>query len=456
MQQEVTSEKNDIFSVSQISTLIQGTLNKNFSNIRVKGEISSLKRHSSGHIYFDLKDEQGSVLNAICWRGTASKIKIQLEHGLEVIAKGSITTYPQRSNYQIIISDVEVEGVGALMKLLEERRQKLLAEGLFDMERKKPLPFLPQVIGVVTSPTGAVIKDILHRIKDRFPCNVILFPVSVQGEGAAQQVSEAIRFFNDINENSSITKPDILIVARGGGSLEDLWAFNEEIVVRAVAESSIPIISAVGHETDTTLIDFAADRRAPTPTAAAEMATPVKSDLITTILDLKKRSFNGIKRYIENFRRVVDALSKGLISPKQVLENYEQRLDDLKERINLSINKSIDQKRRDLANIRLNRGLIEKFLADKIKELSLYKPLLESYSYKNVIQRGYSVLRLSDGSIARSVSQLSAGTVFELELSDGKKNAAILDGGKPVKPTKNQAPAGQKKQKSETTQNSLF
>ena len=272
------------FSVTELSTALKRTVEGGFSHVRVRAEISGLNRAASGHLYLKLKDEK-SVIDGICWRGVADKLSFRPEDGLEVICSGKITIYPARSTYQMVIERMEIAGVGALMALLEERKKKLAAEGLFDQSKKTKLPFIPKVIGVVTSPTGAVIRDILHRLNDRFPRHVIIWPVLVQGDKAAFQIVSAIEGFNKIKEGSANTRPDLLIVARGGGSVEDLWPFNEEIVVRAVAASHIPIISAVGHETDTTLIDFASDLRAPTPTAAAELAVPVLVDLNYTITD---------------------------------------------------------------------------------------------------------------------------------------------------------------------------
>ena len=266
------------YTVTELSFALKKRVETEFARVRVRGEISGLKRHTSGHVYFALKD-QDAVLDAVCWRGSFQNLDLRLQEGMEVIAVGRLTTYPGRSKYQIVVEGMELAGEGALLKLLEERKRKLAAEGLFDEARKKPLPFLPQLIGIVTSPTGAVIQDMLHRLADRFPVSVQMWPVAVQGEGAAAQISCAIRGFNSLS-----LKPDVLIVARGGGSLEDLWAFNEEVVVRAVAESQIPIISAVGHETDVTLIDFVADKRAPTPTAAAEFAVPVRSQMAQNLL----------------------------------------------------------------------------------------------------------------------------------------------------------------------------
>src|SRR5436853_2197507 len=278
-------------TVSELSASLKRTVEDNFGYVRVRGEISGYRGpHTSGHVYFALKDESAKI-DAVIWKTAFGRMRIKPEEGLEVIVSGRLTTYPNRSSYQIVVETLEPAGLGALMALLEERKRKLAAEGLFDEARKQLLPFLPEVIGVITSPTGAVIRDILHRLADRFPRHVIVWPVKVQGEGSAEEVAAAIEGFNALPDGGRIRRPDLLIVARGGGSLEDLWSFNEEIVVRAAAESMIPLISAVGHETDVTLIDFASDRRAPTPTAAAEMAVPVRSELIGQVETCTGRLF---------------------------------------------------------------------------------------------------------------------------------------------------------------------
>src|SRR5690348_14373240 len=278
------------FTVSELSSALKRTVEDSYGHVRVRGEISGFRGpHSSGHCYFALKDENAKI-DAVIWKGTHYRMRFKPQEGLEVIATGKLTTYPGKSSYQIVIDSLEPAGVGALMALLEERKKKLAAEGLFDERRKRPLPWLPAVIGVVTSPTGAVIRDILHRLADRFPRRVLVWPVKVQGDGSAEQIAAAIRGFNALPQAGRVPRPDVLIVARGGGSLEDLWSFNEENVVRAAAESPIPLISAVGHETDITLIDFAADKRAPTPTAAAEMAVPVRSELMAEVESLGRRT----------------------------------------------------------------------------------------------------------------------------------------------------------------------
>ena len=324
------------YTVSELSHALKRTVEGAFERVRVRGEISGFKRHGSGHLYFALKD-MDAVLDAVCWRGQAGKLGLAPEDGMEVICTGRLTTYPGRSKYQIVIDRMELAGQGALLKLLEERRKKLAAEGLFDAARKKKLPYLPDVIGVITSPTGAVIRDILHRLADRFPRHVLVWPVAVQGEGAAAQIAAAIAGFNNLVPGGAVPRPDLLIVARGGGSLEDLWAFNEEIVVRAAAASVIPLISAVGHETDTTLIDHAADLRAPTPTAAAELAVPVRTELLIQTMERGARAMAALGRLIEERRLRVEGLGRGLGDPRRLIESAAQSLDDRGERLRLAM-----------------------------------------------------------------------------------------------------------------------
>ena len=297
------------YSVAELSNALKRSVEDNFGWVRVRGEVSGFKRAASGHLYFALKDDK-AVLDAVCWRGVAGKLGMTPEDGLEVIASGKLTTYPARSRYQLVVQSLEVAGEGALLKLLEDRKKKLATEGLFDEAQRQPLPYLPEIIGVVTSPTGSVIRDILHRIADRFPRRVLVWPVLVQGEKAADQVARAIEGFNALTPGGEVPRPDVIIVARGGGSIEDLWSFNEEIVVRAIAGSTIPTISAVGHETDTTLADFAADVRAPTPTAAAERAVPVKADLAAMLADLGHRQ-RQCRRPARKVRGTGDAVRKG-------------------------------------------------------------------------------------------------------------------------------------------------
>jgi exodeoxyribonuclease VII large subunit len=315
------------FTVSELSSALRRTVEDAYGHVRVRGEISGFRgAHSSGHCYFALKDENAKI-EAVIWKFAHARMRFKPQEGLEVIATGKLTTYPGSSKYQIVIEALEPAGIGALMALMEERKKKLAAEGLFDAGRKRTLPWLPEVIGVVTSPTGAVIRDILHRLQDRFPRRVLVWPVKVQGDGSAEQIAGAIRGFNALPETGRIPRPDLLIVARGGGSLEDLWSFNEEIVVRAAAESLIPLISAVGHETDITLIDFAADKRAPTPTAAAEMAVPVRSELLVEVSALGRRTFVCWQRGQEGRRNELRAAVRALPAAGELLAIPRQRLD---------------------------------------------------------------------------------------------------------------------------------
>src|SRR5215204_3276528 len=319
-------------TVSELSSALKRTLEDAFGYVRVRGELGNVKYHSSGHIYLDLKDDR-ACLTGVIFRSSAARIKVKLEAGLEVVVTGRITTYPGQSKYQIVIETLEPAGLGALMALLEERKRKLAAEGLFEAARKQLLPFLPNVVGVITSPTGAVIRDILHRLADRFPRRVVVWPVKVQGEGSAEQVAAAIHGFNALPDDGRIPRPDLLIVARGGGSLEDLWAFNEEIVARAAAASLIPLIAAVGHETDVTLIDFAADKRAPTPTAAAEMAVPVRAELTMRVAALVSRQVSCWQRGVEHRRKELRSLARALPTAETLLAKPRQELDGLTDRL---------------------------------------------------------------------------------------------------------------------------
>ena len=324
-------------SVSELSAALKRTVEDRFGFVRVRGEISNYRGpHSSGHAYFSLKD-QSARIDAVIWKGVFAKLKIKPQDGLEVVATGKVTTYPGKSTYQIIVEALEPAGIGALMALVEERRRKLAAEGLFDDARKRPLPFLPACIGVVTSPTGAVIRDILHRIAERFPRHVVVWPVRVQGETSAAEIAAAIDGFNALSEHGSLRRPDVIIVARGGGSLEDLWSFNEEIVVRAAARSLAPLIAAVGHETDWTLIDHAADLRAPTPTAAAEKAVPVRTELAAALADLAHRHIDAAQRGLDRRRGELRSLLRALPQAdgifalrRQQLDNFESRLDGVR------------------------------------------------------------------------------------------------------------------------------
>jgi len=338
------------YTVSELSTALKRRIEESFSYVRVRGEISGFKRHSSGHCYLALKDAD-AVLDAVCWRGTALRLTLKPEDGMEVVCTGRLTTFPGRSKYQLVLETMELAGVGALLKLLEERKQRLAAEGLFAEARKRKLPFLPAVIGVFTSPTGAVIRDILHRLAERFPRHVLIWPVAVQGDGAAAQVAAAIAGFNGIVAGGAVPRPDLLIVARGGGSLEDLMPFNEEIVVRAAAASSIPLISAVGHETDTTLIDLASDRRAPTPSAAAEIAVPVRLDLRAEMAAKSGRLSGGLARLFSDRRVRLEGLARGLPDPLALIGAKAQQLDDRSERLGFALTSRLRGWRAEIATL---------------------------------------------------------------------------------------------------------
>jgi len=365
------------YSVSEISNLLKRTVEEKFAYVRVRGEISGFKRHSSGHCYLCLKDEE-AVLDAVIWRMTAQRLGLKPEDGMEVVCTGKLTTYPGRSKYQLVIESVELAGIGALLKLLEDRKKKLEAEGLFAESRKKKLPFLPEIIGVVTSPTGAVIRDILHRLTDRFPRRVLVWPVIVQGEGAAEQVVAAIEGFNRLKTSGAVPRPDLLIVARGGGSLEDLMAFNEEIVVRAAAASAIPLISAVGHETDTTLIDYASDRRAPTPTAAAEMAVPVRLELLAELDAKRMRLMRAWTRSLGEQKTHLAGLARGLPDPASLIAQAEQKLDDRAERLRNGVAQLLRLRREQLntGTARLRPQLLKTELAQLDRRLRELLPRL--------------------------------------------------------------------------------
>lgn len=376
------------YSVSEISFAIKRCVETTFNQVRVKGEIFGAKRADSGHWYLALKDAN-AVLSAVCWKGVANSLNVKIEDGLEVIATGKITTFAGKSSYQMVIERLEIAGTGALLKLLEERKQQFLKEGLFDVSHKKKIPYLPKVIGVVTSASGAVIRDIIHRVRDRFPSHIIVWPTPVQGEGAADKIAAAIKGFNKL-DNTNIPRPDVLIVARGGGSLEDLWPFNEEIVVRAVYDSNIPIISAVGHETDTMLIDYVADVRAPTPTGAAEFAVPVKSELNFQISTIESRNTNAIYRLLKEYKQQIEGLSRGIPNLKQLLLENQQKLDDRTERLKLGMENYFNCKKQKLDVIGLKPYLIHNLLEKQQNTLLSLRTRLESVSIESVLKRGFA------------------------------------------------------------------
>lgn len=427
------------YSVSEVSNAVKRMVEERFGVVRIRGEITGFKLATSGHCYFRLKDD-GAVIDAVCWRGTLGKLPFKPEDGLEVVASGKITTYPGKSSYQIVVDFMEPAGAGALMALLEKRKAQLAAEGLFAPERKKPLPYLPQTIGVITSPTGAVIRDILHRIADRFPVHVIVWPVAVQGEGAAEQIAAAIEGFN------SSLRPDLLIVARGGGSMEDLWAFNEEIVVRAAANSRIPLISAVGHETDTTLIDYAADVRAPTPTAAAEMAVPVRTELLLMIKQLDVRLSQATQRNLAQQNEKLQGLARGLPKPSALLENATQRFDDWSERLQAALPQMIARKEQQLqllANtlrphlllkdiqqqkIRVEelvarlQNALQRALKNKTDQLGNLASLLESMNVSRVLERGFALVRDEAGALVTNAKTAKTKSILQIQFHDGEVN----------------------------------
>jgi exodeoxyribonuclease VII large subunit len=393
------------YTVSEIAGHVKRVVEDTFGFVRVRGEVSQPNVNaSSGHCYLRLKDDK-ATLEAVCWKGTMAKLKHRPEAGMEVIATGRMTTYPGTSKYQLVIESLEPAGVGALMAMLEERKQRLAAEGLFAPERKKPIPYLPQVIGIVTSPTGAVIRDILHRLADRFPRDVLLWPVAVQGQAAAEQVAAAIAGFNAL-----LHKPDVLIVARGGGSIEDLWAFNEEVVVRAVAASTIPIISAVGHETDTTLIDYVSDLRAPTPTGAAEMAVPVREELLSFVETLAARQNSSLRSYLMRQRERIDGLARGLPRPQQLVASMDQTLDGLSERLGFALPRYVQQKFERLNALRLSPHLVQRSIERAEGQVDRLAVMLESLNVLAVLKRGYAIVK-QEGHVVASAAALAPGLV---------------------------------------------
>jgi exodeoxyribonuclease VII large subunit len=465
-------------TVSELAMALKRTIEDSYGYVRVRGELGKVSYHGNGHVYFDLKDDRACIAGVI-WRSTAPRIKLRLEAGLEVLITGRLTTYPGRSQYQIIVETLEPAGLGALMALLEERKQKLAAEGLFDEARKQLLPFLPTVIGVVTSPTGAVIRDILHRLADRFPRRVLLWPVKVQGEGSAAEVAAAIEGFNALPEygtSSLPPRPDLIIVARGGGSLEDLWSFNEEIVVRAAAASFVPLISAVGHETDVTLIDFAADRRAPTPTAAAEMAVPVRAELMVDVDSFARRALASWRRNQEARRSELRSAARALPDADEVLALPRQRLDHaalglrralhanaqihrvgfsrIGTRLSPQLLRTNVERRRErygglalrlragvAANIEVHRTRIARqrdrvtvfaeragramrhLIAVRQARAERGVQLLAAFSYRGVLARGFTLVRDAAGVPLRSAAAVGAGMPIEIEFADGRIGA---------------------------------
>ena len=397
-----TTEK-PILSVTEISLSLKSCVEQIFSDIRVRGEVIGVKKAPSGHTYFSLKDSD-SVLSAVCWRGRDKTTTDSLTDGLEIVCTGKLSTYPGRSNYQMIVEKAEPAGIGALLKLLNDRKIKLEKEGLFEISRKKQIPYLPDIIGVVTSPTGAVIRDIMHRLNERFPRHVLLWPVLVQGEGAAEQITTAINGFNAIPQEGIhtptgfIPRPDLLIVARGGGSFEDLWCFNEENVVRAAAASQIPLISAVGHETDTTLIDYAADLRAPTPTGAAEKAVPVHAELSAYVSEAQERLIDGLYRLLENAQNKLETYSRAMPKLSDIIQSFFEKLEDRSERLKNSINY---------------------YMKSTGNQLDMQSKLLQSYSFNSVLERGFTLILNNNKQILSSKSIAEQEENLNIRFCDG-------------------------------------
>lgn len=443
-------------TVSELSGQVKRLVEDSFGRVRVRGELGRVSRPASGHVYFDVKDDK-AVLSGVMWKGTVQKLAMQPEQGLEVVVTGKLTTFAGQSRYQMVVEAMEPAGEGALMALLEARKKQLAAEGLFDAARKQPIPYLPETIGVITSPSGAVIRDILHRLADRFPRHVLVWPVRVQGESCAEEVAKAIAGFNalpkEVTSAGTIKRPDVLIVARGGGSLEDLWGFNEEIVARTAAQSDIPLISAVGHETDTTLIDFAADRRAPTPTAAAEMAVPVRADLMAQINDFETRLLRAETRRVEQARNHLYGLARGLPKLEDMLALPAQRLDAVAQRLGGGLQANINKQSARLANsaARLTPAALQtrlRFAAERLGTLmaragrqmqttidkqqaglAALSRQLRLLSYENVLERGFALVLDETGKPLRAAAQANPGSLLDIRLAAEQRVAARVESG---------------------------
>ena len=413
-------------SVSELSAALKRSVEDRFGHVRVRGEISGFKRAASGHIYFSLKDENAR-LDAVMWKGGAARLPFAPEDGLEVVATGKLSTYAGRSSYQIVVENLEVAGEGAMMLLFEKLKARLAAEGLFEPSRKKSLPSLPRVIGVVTSPTGAVIRDILHRLADRFPTHVIVWPVLVQGETAAPQIAAAINGFSAMASGGSVEKPDLVIVARGGGSIEDLWAFNDETVVRAVANCTIPIISAVGHETDTTLCDFAADLRAPTPTAAAEIAVPVRSELLDRLGQISLRMGSSIRRRVEWASERLEAQRRLMPKLTNLSAPHQQRTDELAERLRQSLSRRVSQAQLAFTGPArmLNPRLLHRRVEQGQQRLDALARLTSNLHPEAPLKRGFARITDDKGKTISNVKAAIAAGHVALRFADGEVGAAV-------------------------------
>lgn len=448
--EELAGDNVPALSVSELSNLLKRHVETGFGHVRLRGEISGWKRAASGHAYLKLKD-QDAAIDGVIWKGVMSRVAFVPADGVEVIVTGKLTTYPARSNYQIVIESMALAGEGALLALLEKTKQRLAAEGLFDPRHKRPLPFLPSVIGVVTSPTGAVIRDILHRLADRCPTRVIIWPVLVQGKDAAGQIAAAIQGFSALH---GADRPDVVIVARGGGSVEDLWAFNEEVVVRAVAASTIPTISAVGHETDTSLCDYAADIRAPTPTAAAEMAVPVRAELVATLASLGARSLGALARLEARSRERLMLTLHRLPSPEALIGPSRQRSDDLGDRLRRGLGRRLADARGELAiasgalrlallarqvasqrallsrvSIRLQPAVLVRKWTSANQLLESVWRLAQSFHPDAPLKRGYARVEARKGGVVTSVVRAHAAGALTLFFKDGRVDVQVERGG---------------------------
>ena len=460
---EAAGDNAPALSITEISALLKRTVEDRFGFVRVRGELSGVKRAASGHLYLSLKDENAR-LDGVMWRGGAQRLGFLPEDGIEVVATGKLTTYPGRSNYQIVIERMEIAGEGALLALLAKTKARLEAEGLFTLSSKKALPYLPRVIGVVTSPTGAVIRDILHRLRDRFPTHVVVWPVLVQGPGAAAQIAAAVRGFSALSPGGAVPRPDLVIVARGGGSIEDLWCFNDEDVVRAIAGCTIPIISAVGHETDTTLADFAADVRAPTPTAAAEMAVPVRGELVAGLAELHARQQRAVVRLVGLARERLEQRARRLPPPQALLDGQAQRLDDLGDRLRRALahrtglagallaqrsaglrpavlTARLQQGRERLAALRLRPALVLQRIDAARGQIGALERLRRSLNPKAPLERGYVLVTGADGQLIRSRTAGAGQALLHLEFSDGVLDAVPGSSAAPRSPAKPRHPA---------------
>ncbi len=432
------------YSVSEIAGQVKRTVEERFGFVRVRGEISKAGVNAgSGHCYLTMKDDK-AVLEAVCWKGTMARLTHKPQAGMEVIATGKLTTYPGASKYQLVIEALEPAGVGALMAMLEARKKQLAAEGLFSAERKKKLPYLPETIGIVTSPTGAVIRDILHRLADRFPRHVLLWPVPVQGQGAAEKIAAAIAGFNAMPIGGPQRRPDVLIVARGGGSIEDLWPFNEEVVVRAAAASAIPLISAVGHETDTTLIDYAADMRAPTPTAAAEMAVPVRAELQAYTEQTAMRNRNALRKLLAFHGERVQGLARGLPRPQQLVATMAQTLDGMTERLLHALPRNLHLRSEKLQRISasLSPRFLQQMLVHQQQRVAHLGAMLESLNVLGVLKRGFALVKNAAGQVVASASAMPASGALTLQFHDGERMVTAGTSASPRARTKTESQPG--------------